>query len=100
MVRELTTSGSTCWPSEGLEHTGPADSTFYFLLGDGDNGASINMVNIDDSFRGKPRLMTVLIPRFRCLSRKWQRILLFLQNNQILMLTHSARSAAIKDHHH
>ena len=62
---------------EGLEHTGPADSTFYFLLGDGDNGASINMVNIDDSFRGKPRLMTVLIPRFRCLSRKWQRILLF-----------------------
>jgi len=31
---------------EGLEHTGPADSTFYFLLGDGDNGASINMVQM------------------------------------------------------
>ena len=31
-----------------LEHPGPADHTFYFLLADEEEGASFNMVNIDE----------------------------------------------------
>ena len=31
-----------------LEHPGPADHTFYFLLADEEEGASFNLVNINE----------------------------------------------------
>ena len=31
---------------QSLEHPGPADHTFYFLLADEEEGASFNLVNI------------------------------------------------------
>ena len=35
-----------------LEHPGPADHTFYFLLADEEEGASFNLVNIDEDREG------------------------------------------------